>query len=81
MNGSKEPVIRVSDVGEYVFCPRAWWLRRVKGIEPEPLERLDEGYEFHRAHQRQVFTLGKLWFVGIAFLLIGLGLILLAVIR
>ncbi len=81
MNGSKEPVIRASDVEEYIFCPRAWWLRKVKGIEPESLERLEEGHQFHRAHQKQVLTLGRLWIAGIALFLLGLCLILLAITR
>ncbi len=80
MNGSKGPVIRASDIEEYVFCPRAWWLRRVKGIEPGALEKLDEGHEFHRYHQKQVLALNKLWVAGIALLLVGLCLILLAAI-
>ncbi len=81
MNGSKEPVIRASEVEEYIFCPRAWWLRRVRGIEPESAERLREGEEFHRAHQNQVFALGRLWLVGLALLLVGLCLILFAFMR
>lgn len=73
--------IRASDVEEYVFCPRAWWLRRIRGIEPGSQERLDEGYDFHRYHRRQVLTLNRLWVVGIALLLVGLCFILLAFIR
>ena len=81
MNGSKEPVIRASEVGEYVFCPRAWWLRRVKGLKPESLERLEEGQNFHIRHQEQVFALHLLWYIGVALLLAGLCLIAWAIVR
>lgn len=81
MSGSKGPVIRVSEIEEYVFCPRAWWLRRVMGIEPESREKLEEGEEFHRLHQKRVFALNRLWAVGVALLLAGLCLIFLAVIQ
>lgn len=28
----KDPVLRVSEIGQYVYCQRSWWLERV-GVE------------------------------------------------
>jgi len=68
-------VIRASEVGRYVFCARAWWLARVKGMEPESVEELEWGWEEHLRHGRQVRGYLRLrrWalFLLIAALLLG----------
>ena len=47
-------VIRASEIGEYVYCHRAWWLGRVKGVENANRAALDAGLVRHRAHGAQV---------------------------
>jgi len=47
-----ERIIRASEVGEYVYCARAWWLRRVRGLAPGDEERLVSGRDFHAEHGR-----------------------------
>ena len=47
-------VIRASEVGEYAYCARAWWLRRVKGHQSANVAALRRGTARHRAHGRQV---------------------------
>ena len=37
------PIIRASEMGEYVYCARAWWLRRVASLEPAGRERREYG--------------------------------------
>lgn len=48
------PVIRASEVAEYVYCARAWWLRRVAGLEPDPSAqaRMARGTLMHQRHGR-----------------------------
>lgn len=64
------PVIRASEVGEYVYCARAWWLRRVAGLEPAGHERREMGVILHDRHGRAVA--GSRLLLGLA---IGLALI------
>lgn len=47
-----ERMIRASDVGQYSYCARAWWLGQVQGLAPANVEELDLGNEFHAAHGR-----------------------------
>lgn len=54
MPGQRLPTIRASEVGEYVYCARAWWLRRVAGLEPEGRERFEDGIALHRRHARSI---------------------------
>ena len=47
-------ILRAGEIGEYVFCHRAWWLDRVQGIESANREDLDAGVARHAAHGRAV---------------------------
>jgi hypothetical protein len=47
-------VIRASEVGEYVFCHRAWWLRHTRGLESANVRALAEGTAAHAGHGRRV---------------------------
>lgn len=61
-------VIRASEIGEYVFCRRAWWLRAVQGYESANVRELEAGTATHLQHGRVV---------GAALTLRALALILL----
>ncbi len=52
MPNERLPIIRASELGEYVFCARAWWLRRALGWEPEGHARREYGTLLHRRHGR-----------------------------
>jgi CRISPR/Cas system-associated exonuclease Cas4 (RecB family) len=47
-------VIRASELGEYAYCARAWWLGRVLGYRPANLERLAAGEAAHVRHGQKV---------------------------
>ena len=49
------PVIRSSDIGNYLYCRRAWWYRK-QGIESENKMELAAGTELHQKHGRQVMA-------------------------
>lgn len=67
------PTIRASEIGEYVYCARSWWLRRVEGLEPEGHERRELGTVLHHRHGRAVAGSRALLILAAALLLISLG--------
>ena len=53
-------VIRASEIGEYVFCHRAWWLRHVAGYESANVREMAEGTAVHARHGLLVSAAGGL---------------------
>lgn len=48
------PWIRASEIGEYVYCRRAWWLRQKRGAESQNVRELAAGTHHHQRHNRLV---------------------------
>jgi CRISPR/Cas system-associated exonuclease Cas4 (RecB family) len=48
-------VIRSSDIGNYLYCRRAWWYKK-QGMESENQAELAFGTEIHRQHGRKVLA-------------------------
>lgn len=70
-------IIRASEVGEYVYCARAWWLRRVAGLEPAGRARRQAGVTMHTQHGRAIWGSQALLILAALLLLLGLVLLLL----
>ncbi|MFQ3662722.1 MAG: hypothetical protein SNJ69_10050 [Chloroflexaceae bacterium] len=68
-------MIRASEVAEYVYCARAWWLRRVAGLEPQGQERRARGVALHVAHGRRVALSAIALWAGLALLAGGVLLL------
>lgn len=66
-------MISASEIGQYVYCPRAWWLARVEGRSSENTEELTYGQNAHRRHGRAVGAT-RAW-QRAAYALIGAGLL------
>ncbi len=47
-------VIRASELGQYEYCARAWWMGRVLGYPSANLESMAAGEEAHVRHGEQV---------------------------
>ncbi|HNP69919.1 MAG TPA: hypothetical protein PLO33_08580 [Kouleothrix sp.] len=75
MSKERLAIIRASEIGEYVYCARAWWLRRALGWEPSGRERREFGSVLHRRHGRAVVGSRALLLVAVLLLVAALALI------
>lgn len=67
-------VIRSSDIGNYLYCRRAWWYRK-QGVESANQAELAAGTEIHRQHGRKVLVSAFNRSVGMVLLFIALILL------
>jgi hypothetical protein len=65
-------VIRASEIGEYVYCHRAWWLHHVQGHASANVRELADGTALHARHGRRVGLAGALRTLAILLLLAAL---------
>jgi hypothetical protein len=68
-------IVRASEIGQYDFCAKAWWLGSIEGVSPSNIRELQKGTAAHAEHGRQVRRASQQQVA--AFLLIGLGVIIL----
>jgi hypothetical protein len=68
-------IIRASEIGQYNFCAKAWWLGSIEGVSPSNLSQLQAGTAAHEEHGRQVRRASQLQVA--AFMLVALGIIML----
>ena len=65
------PIIRASEIGQYIFCQRAWWLRTVQGHRPMNEAALRAGTQAHLHHGHMVAASQRWQRVGYALLILG----------
>ena len=68
------PVIRSSDIGNYLYCRRAWWYHK-QGYESANQAELASGTELHRKHGRKVMAAGLFNSLGCVIILIAMVLL------
>lgn len=73
MNGDKR-VIRASEIGQYAYCARAWWLGSVEGLPSSHLAEMADGEAAHRRHGRRVKA--SITLRHLAYLLLALAVVL-----
>ena len=66
-------IIRASEIGEYVFCHRAWWLHQIQGVESANRELMRAGVVKHQAHGQAVIRSNALQRAAILFLFIAIA--------
>jgi hypothetical protein len=67
-------MIRSSDIGNYLYCRRAWWYRK-QGIPSENQMELAAGTQLHKRHGRQVLASGLTRTLGLILLLAAIILL------
>lgn len=60
-------IIRASEIGEYLYCQRAWWYAS-QGYQSNNRLELEGGGAFHRKHAHLVFMSGCLRILSMVFL-------------
>jgi hypothetical protein len=72
-----DDIIRASEIAQYAFCARAWWLGQVKGYRSANVSAMRRGTARHRAHGRTVESYHRLRRLA-AGLLVLAGVVLVA---
>ena len=78
---TKGRVIRASELGQYAYCARAWWLQTIRGVAPANTGALQQGEAAHRQHGRAVWLAGVARRVAIGLLALAALLALLTALR
>ena len=73
--GQEDSIIRASEISQYAFCARAWWLGRVRGYRSTNLVAMRRGEARHRAHGRAVEGYHRLRWFAVALLSLAAVLI------
>ncbi len=64
-------IIRASEIGQFVFCQRAWWLGAVQGYRPVNDAALAAGTQAHARHGRSVAASQRWQQAGYVLLVLG----------
>jgi hypothetical protein len=56
MARGEDRIIRASEIGQYEYCARAWWLGRALGYRSHNVEEMTAGAEQHANHGQQVVS-------------------------
>ena len=73
-------VIRASELGQYAFCARAWWLGQVLGYRSTNLAAMRQGDAGHKAHGSQVVQYQRLQRIGFVLILLAAAALVAALI-
>ncbi len=65
-------VIRASELVQYSYCARAWWLGSVEGVPSTNVRELEAGTAAHERHGRSLQL--SVWAMRVGLLCLGLGL-------
>lgn len=64
-----ERLVRASEIGEFAYCARAWWLARVLGRPRENLAQLAAGRARHEQHGQALSLSLVLQFLGLVLIM------------
>ena len=72
---SDDQVIRASELGQYAFCAKAWWLANVEGVPSANVREMDTGASAHEQHGQTVQL--SIWLSRAGLVCLALGLVML----
>lgn len=70
---NEDRVIRASELGQYSFCAKAWWLGSVEDVPSANMREMDAGTYAHEQHGQTVWLSG--WLGRVGWICLGLGLL------
>lgn len=65
------PVIRASELNQYAFCARSWWLEHTQGYPSAHAQEMLDGQVAHQAHGQAVVHYDRLRHLAYMLLLIA----------
>ena len=77
MSQPKRRIIRASEIGQYAYCARAWWLGSVMGVRPSNIQDLERGTAAHEQHGQRLALAGMARWVAIGLLVLAVFVFLL----
>ena len=60
--------IRASEISNYVYCRRSWWLKRKHGAASQNVRELKGGTKHHQSHGKVVWQ--AMWTKRLAYVLL-----------
>jgi len=71
-------IIRASEIGQYDFCAKAWWLGSIEGVQPSNIRELQAGTAAHAEHGRQVRLASQMQMIAMGLVVLGVIVLVLA---
>ncbi|NTU47339.1 hypothetical protein HGA88_06995 [Candidatus Roizmanbacteria bacterium] len=68
---SKNTTVTASEIGDFVFCKRGWWLRQNRKLS-EPTEAMIEGKLKHESLARHIEMSKTIQILSLTFFVLGL---------
>lgn len=75
---SPRQVIRASELAQYSYCAKAWWLGSVQGKQSTNVRELQSGTAVHQQHGRAVWLASAFRIVAVALVVIAVLVLLMA---
>ena len=74
----QEKLISASELGEYVYCRRSWWLKMVRHVEPNAATRAAqaEGERWHAVQGERIAASGRWRNTALALVALAIALLL-----
>lgn len=72
-------IIRASEIGQYRYCARAWWLGSVMGVPSANTRELSQGEAAHQQHGHVVWLSSALRVAAIGLALLAIAMLILFV--